>query len=133
MIDQAKRIRELFKSELDKIKLSDTVGFAIEGPSYVPSQKGITMGWVAMVTLKHNILLGQDDIGVTVPIMGVLPPDDIFQKGAAYILDEARKLRHEMSTGNVSADGALEGNVIPPGLRPNGLSGSVSQRPPGAR
>src|ERR1039457_7206642 len=97
MIDHAKRIREVFKGELNKIKLGDTVGFAVDGPAYVPSQQGITVGWLIMVTLKHNVLLGQPDLGVSVPVMGVLPPDEVFRQGAAYILEEARKLRHQAS------------------------------------
>jgi hypothetical protein len=115
VIDQAKRIRELFKAELDRIKLGDTVGFAVDGPCYVPSPQGIGVGWLILITLKHNVLLGQSDIGVTVPVMGVLPPDDVFRKGASVILEEARKMREQANHPD-SVDGAVQGQVIPPGL-----------------
>jgi hypothetical protein len=121
VIDQAKRIRELFRSELDRLKLGDSVGFAVDGPAYVPSQQGITVGWLILVTLKHNKLLGQSDIGVTVPVMGVLPPDDVFRKGAAVILEEARKLRDAANRPEAAAGGAVQGQVIPPGLVPQKL------------
>ncbi len=124
MIDVAKHVREVFKDELNKLKLGDTVGFAVDGPSYVASPQGVTVGWLLLVTLKHNILIGQPDIGVTVPLVGVMPPDEFFRKGAALVLEEARKLRHEMSQ-KPPDDGALQGNVIPPGLL-KGLGGSAS-------
>ena len=134
MIDQAKRLREIFGAELKKLALGDTVGYAVDGPQYVPSPQGITMGWVIMVSLKHNMLIGQPDIGVGCPVMGVLPPDEVFRKGAEYILDEARKLRQEANNPSEpphveQAAEQAQAGLIPPGLQ--GLAGQVSQRPPG--
>lgn len=128
MIDAAKHVREVFKDELNKIRLADTVGFAVDGPAYVASPQGITIGWVLMVTLRHNVLIGQPDIGVTVPLVGVMPPDEFFRKGAALVLEEARKLRHEMSQPKPpeAVSDAIEGNVIPPGLIGKGLGGMIS-------
>jgi hypothetical protein len=124
VIDQAKRIREVFRGELDRIRLGDAVGFAVDGPCYVPSQQGIAVGWLILVTLRHNVLLGQPDIGVTVPVIGVLPPDDVFRKGAAVILEEARKLRNQANHPE-HVDGAIQGQVIPPGLVGRNLAGAV--------
>jgi hypothetical protein len=99
LIDQTQRIREIFTEELEKHKITDTIGAGVTGPTLVPNDQGDpVIGWIVMVTLKHNILLGQPDIGAAVPIAGVLPPDDVFRHVARRLLEETRRLRHEAST-----------------------------------
>jgi len=51
----------------------------------------------------------------TIPVIGGLPPDGVFRQGAALVLEEARKLRLKASQPE-TVDGAIQGQVIPPGL-----------------
>lgn len=97
------RLDQLVKSRLKQLALNDILTGEVNGPCYVmgpdpAGRMGLQVGWVVMVTLKHNVLLGQPDIGVAVPIAGVLPPDEVFNKAAEFLLEEARKLRHQESS-----------------------------------
>jgi hypothetical protein len=141
VIDQAQRIRDLFSAELSQIKLGDTVGYAITGPTLVPNQQGEpVIGWLAMVTLKHNILIGQPDIGAAAPIAGVLPPDEVFRQVAKAVLERARALRHEASTMTPEELAARQQGgpntnpAVPPGLAGKGfanaaMAGTTPRRP----
>lgn len=138
MIDVAKHIREVVKDELNRLKMGDTLGFALDGPAYVPTPDGqLTVGWLALITIKHNTLIGVPDLGVSVPVYGVRPPDDIFRKTAQMLLEEARKERHKMSQKPpepspreiaAAQQAAKEGVIIPPGVL-TGPSMRLSERP----
>jgi hypothetical protein len=140
VIDQAQRVRDIFSTELDKLKLADTVGYGITGPAIVPNQQGEpVIGWVFMVTIKHNVLIGQPDIGVSAPVAGVLPPDDVFAQVAKVLIEEARRLRHEASTMTPEELAARQQGgpntkpAVPPGLLGKGfasanLAGAATRR-----
>jgi hypothetical protein len=134
MINHQERISVVFETELNRIKLTDTItGFAVNGPGIVQHPQGVAVGWTIMATLKHSKLLGKDDIGVSMPIYGVLPPDDIFRQGAQFLVEEMRKqrtLEEEIKPEETAVlDGALEGKVmpraneLPPGLQGLKLGG----------
>lgn len=135
MIDIADKYREVFAAELDEIRLGDTItGYSIDGPAYVPSPQGITVGWMLMITLKHNVLLGQEDVAVTVPLLGILPNDSIIRQGAKYVLEEARRIRHEASTPPTPEQIQAQEQMIadlanaqPNGPKPPALGGSLIQ------
>ncbi len=122
MINHMEHIEDVIEAELTRLKLGDKVGYTLCGPTLVPGRTGqLEMGWHMMVTIAHNVLLNQNDVGISVPVVGLLPPDEIFKKGVEYLLDEARKERHRLST--VEPD-VLEGSVVPPGQGlPPGLQG----------
>jgi hypothetical protein len=137
--DWEKHYREVFATEINKLKMKDTVGFGFTGPMYVPTPQGLTVGWSMMLTLKHNVLIGQPDVGVHIPVMGMTPEDDLIRKGAQFLLENAREERHKMSTvvNTDDTDTVLEGQVVPrqgngspvpAGLLPNGVGGSVQPR-----
>jgi hypothetical protein len=72
------------------------------GPQLVASldengNQGLTVGWQLTVWLDHNVLLGQDPVGVTVPMGALLPPADVVQQVTARLLEEARRVRHEVT------------------------------------
>ena len=95
MIDHKERLGRVFTAEVARIQGSDTVGVAVNGPCYVPSDEGITVGWVILVSLKHDSLLDRPDLGVAIPIKGVLPPDGVFREAAVIALEKAREARSE--------------------------------------
>lgn len=130
MIDHAKRLIEVFATELNRVKLGDTVSFALNGPGVVIGPQGPAIGWTALVTLKHNKLVGQDDIGLSMPIFGVLPPDDVFRQAANFLVEKLREERSNMNNPRPEelADAmAATGpeNQLPPGLRGLKLGGAV--------
>lgn len=140
MIDQAQRVRDVFSTELDTLKLTDTVGYSVTGPAIVPNQDGSpVIGWVFMITLKHNVLIGQPDLGVSAPVTGVLPPDDVFRQVAKVLIEEARRLRHEASAMKPEELAARQQGGpntipgVPPGLIGKGfanasMAGAANQR-----
>lgn len=107
MYGHNRRITELCASTLKKIKLGDTVGVDVTGPAYVvaPDDNGnpaMQVGWIVTVWLKHNVLLDAPDVGVCIPLRGVLPPDGAFEQVTKLLLDQARELRIKMA--NVPAE-----------------------------
>jgi hypothetical protein len=84
MIDQIARITGIVKGEVKKRALNLPAGYFVGpafGPVPVQGQAGqMQLGpvWVVTVTMA-NPLLGQTDIAQSVPIPGVLPPDEAFR------------------------------------------------------
>jgi hypothetical protein len=106
---QRDRLTNLMDSILGKIKLSDKVKGEASGPQLVyvmgpDGPAGVDMGWQFTVWLEHNKLLGQDPVGVTVPVNILLPSEDIVRVVTTRLLDEARKMRHQ-ATETVAAEG----------------------------
>lgn len=119
--DLHKRYEHLMTEALYALRLSDEVGFALCGPTYVPAPPppqgpgGLVVGWMIEVSLRHNVLVGQDDISVTVPLMGTTPPEEAFAEGTKYILEKAREIRDQ---ANAEASAPLvDANVPEPGAR----------------
>jgi hypothetical protein len=108
MQTQRDRFTNLMDSELGKLKLKDKCKGEASGPQLVYAQDpngnvGMTVGWQLTVWLEHNVLLGQDPIGVTVPVGVLLPTADMVTQITARLLEEARKLRHQ-ATEQISAE-----------------------------
>jgi hypothetical protein len=108
MQTQRDRFTNLMDGELGKIKLKDKCKGEASGPQLVYAQDpngnvGMTVGWQLTVWLEHNVLLGQDPIGVTVPVGVLLPTADMVTDITARLLEEARKLRHQ-ATEQISAE-----------------------------
>jgi hypothetical protein len=102
MQTQKERLTNLMDSALGKIKLNDRVKGEASGPQLVASvdpngQQGLAVGWQLTVWLEHNVLLGQDPVGVTVPVGMMLPPADAVAQITSRLLEEARKIRHAAS------------------------------------
>jgi hypothetical protein len=139
--DWLKHYREVYATEINRLKLSDTVGFAFSGPMFVPTPQAgqLALGWSMMLTLKHRKLLGQPDIGVHIPVIGMIPEDNVIRKGAEFLLENAREERLKLESVPMSPpeEGVLEGTVIPrqgsgapvpAGLLPAGIGANVAQR-----
>ena len=131
--DIKKRYEQMLTDALYAVRLSDDVGFAINGPCYVPAPPppqgpgGLVVGWMVEISLKHNVLIGQDDISVTVPLMGTTPPEESFAEAGKYILEKARELRDE---ANAEASAPLvDANVPGPGERVQLPPGVLSEPP----
>lgn len=106
---QKDRLTNLMDSTLGQIKLKDKCKGEASGPQLVyvmgPSgPQGVDMGWQFSVWLEHNVLIGQDPVGVTVPVNILLPSAEIVQTVTTRLLEEARKLRHQ-ATEQVAAEG----------------------------
>jgi hypothetical protein len=54
---------------------------------------GLAVGWQLTVWLEHDKLLGQDPIGVSVPVPAMLPPAELVQRITHQLLENARKIR----------------------------------------
>lgn len=83
-----------------KSKLTDKAKCEASGPQLVAAmdsngQPGLQVGWQLTIWLDHNVLLGQDPIGVTVPVAALLPDSNLVVQIASRLLEEARKVRHE--------------------------------------
>lgn len=99
MIDHNARISGLVRAHLKTLALGQAAGSAVtQGYVLTVDQHGeqaLKVGWLVMVTIPQRIrLLGvpDSDIGVTVPIAGVLPPDDIFRQAVSLLLEKCRAL-----------------------------------------
>ena len=100
MQTQRERFTNLMDSTLGKIKLGDKVKAEASGPQLVAApdangQPGLVVGWQLTVWLDHNVLLGQDPVGVTVPVGALLPAADFVVQITTRLLEEARRVRHE--------------------------------------
>jgi len=103
MSNQRDRLNVLVANKLKKIRLGDQVTGETSGPQLVmvPDEKGqsaLQYGWVIFVTLKHNKLIGQEPIGVMVPLAGVLPPDRLVEQAVEWLLEQCREARQQMNT-----------------------------------
>lgn len=97
-----KRIYEMCNHKFQELRLTDKGGVDVTGPGYVvaPDDNGnpsLQVGWTVTVWLKHNKLIGEPDLGVMVPLRGVLPPDLAFNQVVGMLLENARDLRAKMS------------------------------------
>lgn len=97
---QKDRMTNIMDNVLGKIKLGDKVKGEASGPQLVASMDeqgnpGLQVGWQFTVWLDHNVLLGQDPVGVTVPVGALLPPVELVQQVTTRLLEEARRVRHE--------------------------------------
>lgn len=90
---ERERVCGVISQELDRTKGADSVGFAVDGPTRVPAPKGFARGWVIMVTLKHDVRLDLPDVGVSMPVYGAMPDDDIFRQAVTFLLEKARTER----------------------------------------
>jgi hypothetical protein len=101
MIDHQERIKGLVREHLKKRSMGVPYGIAVSpcfGP--VPTEAG-PMGqlgavWVLIVTISSKPLIGVPDIGLGVPIPGVLPPDKLFTDVAEKLLDSCLEQRSLM-------------------------------------
>ena len=109
---QKERLTNIMDSAAGRIKLGDKIKCEASGPQLVmaPNQNGslqLQLGWQFTLWLEHNKLIGQDPIGVTVPVGGLLPPAELVEQAVPYLLEEARKLRQQANspaTATPSAD-----------------------------
>jgi hypothetical protein len=105
MIDHAKHIESVVKDELAKAcaKLGidkSEVGYAIGGfgglmPVMSDGGPSIEAAWTLLLSLKNSRLLGQGPEGASVPIPGVLPPDDGFRVVVNLLLKNIDERRTE--------------------------------------
>ena len=103
MQKQCDRLTNLIDGELGRIKLNDKAKGEASGPHTVPvvNEAGQivnwTNGWNFTVWLEHNVLLGQDPVGVTIPVATLLPTADMVRQITPVLLERARQLRHEQT------------------------------------
>ena len=100
MQTQRERMTNLMDQTLGKIRLRDQVKGEASGPQLVATQDqqgqpGLAVGWQFTVWLNHNVLVGQDPIGVTVPVGALLPAAPLVEQITTRLLEEARRVRHE--------------------------------------
>lgn len=102
MQTQRERLTNLMDNALAKIKLSDKAKGEASGPQLVAAMDdnqnpGLVVGWQFTVWLEHNVLLGQDPLGVTVPVGTLLPASDFVVQITTRLLEEARRVRQEVT------------------------------------
>jgi hypothetical protein len=95
---QADRLTNVMDGKLGKIKLSDKCKGEATGPQLVPAQDPngaptLTIGWQFTVWLEHDKLLGQDPVGASIPVPGLLPSAELVERVTAKLLDDARQIR----------------------------------------
>lgn len=100
MQTQRDRLSNMMDGALGKIKLGDKCKGEASGPQLVAAlddngQPGLQVGWQLTVWLEHNVLLGQDPVGVTVPVPVLLPSADMITAITARLLDGARDVRQQ--------------------------------------
>jgi len=114
---QRERLETAMNGKLGEIKLKDKTVCEVSGPQlvYAPDQTGqpsLQLGWQLTLWLEHDRLIGQDPIGVTVPLAGLLPPVEIVESAVPYLLEEARKIRHRANSpipdATAMQDGAFD-------------------------
>jgi hypothetical protein len=98
MQKQRDRLEAIMDGVLGTIKLRDKCTGEASGPQLVAAQdanggQGITVGWQLTVWLQHDKLLGQDPIGVSVPVGMMLPPSELVDRITRQLLEEARNIR----------------------------------------
>lgn len=110
---QRERIHDLVDDHIQKLKFTDAVTTDVSGPQLIRGPRGVEEGWQILVTIKHNLLLGQPPIGVSIGVFGLLPPDSVFQQVGATLLEKAREERHRQETVPApDPDGAIVGEVL---------------------
>jgi hypothetical protein len=100
MIEHSSRVLGVIKAHLKTISLGDDVGYTavmglVFGVNPETKEQTIGPGWTVLVTLR-NPLLGQNDIGTSIPISAVLPTDDMFKQAAAFLLEKCREERDKV-------------------------------------
>jgi hypothetical protein len=103
MQTQQERLTSIMDGVLGKIKLTDKCKGEASGPQLVMAvdpagNQGLTVGWQLTVWIQHDKLIGQDPVGVSVPVGVLLPPQEVVEQITRQLLEEARKRRFEMSS-----------------------------------
>lgn len=120
----SEHVREVMWNKLKSIKLADVItSVDAVGPVFVmagsPPQPGI--GWQLSVGLRHNRLIGQPPIIFTAGLGGVMPPDEMFEKFAEFLLEKAREERDRLNAMPVDKPDVTPGRSLPPGLQGKSL------------
>lgn len=120
MLTQRERLTNVMDGALGKIKLGDKVKGEASGPQLVIStdpqgNQGPAIGWQLTVWLQHNKLVGQDPVGVTVPIGILLPHAGLVEQVTSQLLEEARRIRQEVNVreGKAVIPGRIEESSFP--------------------
>jgi hypothetical protein len=97
---QADRFTAAMNGVLGRIKLGDKAHAEAIGPQATmfrdpQGRVSFDMGYLAMVVLDHNRLLGQDPVAVSIGIRGLLPPQAAFEQAVNPLLEECRRLRDQ--------------------------------------
>lgn len=102
MIYHANHIESVVRDELIKACAAngiskDEAGFAIGGfgalmPVVMNGATGIAPAWSLLISLRHR-LLGHGPVGASVPVPGVLPPDEVFRKTVKELLPKVIEQR----------------------------------------
>lgn len=117
-------LRNAVGTYLEKQQFNDKITVDVTGPQLVngpdpgnPQQMVLQNGWIVMITLEHNMLVGQDPVGASLPIAGVMPPLMAFQRAAEMCLERCRQVRDEANTaGSPENLVAQSQGQLPPGL-----------------
>jgi hypothetical protein len=97
---------------LTPLKMGDKTHAEVVGPQLCLFRDNATgqpvpaVGYLAMVVLEHNRLLGQDPLGISIGIKGLLPPQKAFEDIAATLLERCREMRDEANSPKPSLDEA---------------------------
>lgn len=100
MIDQQARVHSIVKGKLKQVALSrnSLVGcLVVYGTVLCPpadnphGESKLQTGWHVMVTMRSPIV-GESDVGASIPIPGVMPPDVVFEQATEYLFGEVYKL-----------------------------------------
>jgi hypothetical protein len=107
---QKERLTAIMDGALGSLKLADKCKGEASGPQLVNAidpqgNPGLTIGWQFTVWLDHNKLIGQDPIGVTVPVGTLLPSRELVEMVTVKLLDAARELRQQANSPVPSQNG----------------------------
>lgn len=110
MQTQTERLTNIMNQEAGTLKMGDKIVCEAHGPQIVvaPDENGtpaMTMGWQLTLWLNHNKLIGQDPVGVTVPVGVMLPNELMVRQATRYLLEEARKVRDRANSPVQTTDG----------------------------
>lgn len=95
---QRARYSNAMNGKLRPLLMGDRGGAEVVGPQSVmfktpQGQVQFDMGYLAMIVLQHNKLLGQDPVAVSIGIRGLIPPEDAFRGAVEPLLEECRRIR----------------------------------------
>ena len=99
------------QAAIDKVKLTDQATFEVS-LSVVPNGEGLPVpGWLACLTLKHNLLLGQPPIVGCQPVPSTNLSLDFVGFMATQMLESARQERDKLNAKPGPAQGLPAGLV----------------------
>ena len=127
-VNHVERITSLVKATLKKVSLGEPHGYSVSMgyvlcPHPETNEPQLMVGWTIAVTIRNTANLQGQDIGVAIPIGGVLPPDQIFEQATTFLFQKCMEERdrsmdtatYAVTSGPVGAPPRADG--IPRGLK----------------